>query len=296
MSARHRAALPPRRKTASRKLAPRKTPAAKKPAPRTNSAHYTPARRKPAARRRKTVARKAAPLRIRQPPPPRAADPLARKTGRRRTYYTPEFLAEAKRRIETTLQSTQSIAGDLGIDHRVLWRLVRREGWVRPEGSLRLRSLPPAMRIAMQVDAMVNASAHSRESGNPASDVQAAESAALGPRLRGDERSERPALDNTTIDRFEAAVLNELATVETMRANLGKEPQRPIDAERTARTLSVLTETMGKLQRQRLAAQPQPGNSYDDMPADIDEFRNELARRIDALIASEPDEGSPDGD
>ncbi len=28
-----------------------------------------------------------------------------------------------------------------------------------------------------------------------------------------------------------------------------------------------------------------------DMPADIDEFRNELARRIDAFVASRTDEG-----
>ena len=41
------------------------------------------------------------------------------------------------------------------MSHEVLWRLVRRHGWVRPEGSLRLRGLSPVMRLAAAVDAMV---------------------------------------------------------------------------------------------------------------------------------------------
>jgi hypothetical protein len=85
--------------------------------------------------------------------------------------------------------------------------------------------------------------------------------------------------------------------VETMRASLGKEPLRPMDAERTARTLSVLAETLSKLRRQRLAATPQAGSDHDnDMPADIDEFRNELARRIRAFIASRTDRGDAGAD
>src|SRR5204863_374505 len=84
--------------------------------------------------------------------------------------------------------------------------------------------------------------------GNPAATVQVDDPAALGPRWSlpatpigsGDERNEKPpSLDNTTIERLEAAVLKELATVETMRASLGSEPLRPADAERTARTLSL---------------------------------------------------------
>jgi len=173
----------------------------------------------------------------------------------------------------------------------VLWRLVRRYGWVRPERSLRLRGLSPAMRLAAEADALLAAAPSTGSSGNP--EPRAEEE--LGPRFRGDERVETPSHD-TTVERLEAAVLKELSTVETMRASLGEEPQRPIDAERTARTLSVLTETISKLRRLRMAARPQQEATYDDMPADIDEFRNELTRRIDALVASEPDEKDTEGD
>src|SRR6185312_3853084 len=133
----------------------RKTPAPAKP--RTNSAHYKPPRKKPAVSRRKTTSRKPAPMPVRQPPPPREADPVARQTGARLAYYTPEFLAEAKRRVEQTLQSTNAIAHDFGMDHGPLWRLIRRYGWVRPEGALRRpRGLSPVMRLAAQAEALVS--------------------------------------------------------------------------------------------------------------------------------------------
>jgi hypothetical protein len=102
------------------------------------------------------------------------------------------------------------------------------------------------------------------------------------------------AADNSAIERLERALLKELATVERMRASLKAEPLRPMDAERTARTLSVLTETLAKLRRLRLAAQPQQDTPDDIL--DIDEFRRDLARRIEAFVASQPDDECPDGD
>ena len=265
------------RKTSRRRAPPRKTARRKTAAPRT----------KPISLRRATPPRK-------EPPPPREFDPAAKKTGRRRTYFTAEFLAEAKRRVEQTAQSTQSLAGDFAMHPSVLWRLIEREGWVRPEAALGRRSLSPVMRIAAAVDAMANASAHSRESGNPATNTQASELEALGPRLRGDERMETAPPDTSAIDRLEAAVLRELSVVERMRASMRDEPLRPADAERTARTLSVLTETLAKLRRLRLGSAPHSGPDHDDDIPDIDAFRLDLARRIEAFVASQPDDECPE--
>ena len=93
-------------------------------------------------------------------------------------------------------------------------------------------------------------------------------------------------------------MLKELTTVETMRASLGAEPLRPMDAERTARTLSILTQTLHALTRLRGGAAPDSGSHDDDhdMPRDIDEFRRDLARRIDAFVASRTDARHGDGD
>ena len=93
-----------------------------------------------------------------------------------------------------------------------------------------------------------------------------------------------------TVARLHRAILDELAAVETLHANLKGRPQDAAGAARTARTLSSLTATLHKLQ----SLQCTPANSgsdHDDIPADIDEFRNELARRIEAFVASRTDEG-----
>lgn len=98
-----------------------------------------------------------------------------------------------------------------------------------------------------------------------------------------------------TIMRLHRAVLEELGAVEAMRARLKREPQNPADAERTARTLSSLTETLQKLQRLQCTLPDTELKNDDDMPADIDEFRRELARRIRAFVESRTERGNVDG-
>ena len=85
-----------------------------------------------------------------------------------------------------------------------------------------------------------------------------------------------------------------LADVEASRAQLAGMPQSPIDQERTARTYANLTATLQKLAplRCRVAhSESHTDNDYDDMPANLDEFRRDLARRIDAFVASRMDPG-----
>jgi len=95
--------------------------------------------------------------------------------------------------------------------------------------------------------------------------------------------------ENDLVARLRRAVLNELTVVESLRERLKNEPQSRVAAERTARTLSTLTDTLQKLQRLQCAV-PANGPDY-DIPADIDEFRRDLARRIDAFVASRADSG-----
>jgi len=85
-------------------------------------------------------------------------------------------------------------------------------------------------------------------------------------------------------------VLNELAAVERMRARLDAEPQSPLDAERTSRTLSSLTATLQRIQRIQAGLPATGADNDDDLPADPDAFRDALARRIEAFLASTPDE------
>jgi hypothetical protein len=285
-------------RSAARKCAPRKKPAPAKPKPQTNSAHYKPApRKKPAAPRRKTARKTTA--RKMSPHVTRRVTPFGVITVRsgRPLAYSADLKAHARHRFEETPESAYSIAADLGMHHVSLKRLAQREGWVR-RNPPPLRGITGVMRLADEVEALAKAesSAHSRESGNPAADTEAFELGPVGPRFRGDEGAD-DGPDTSAIDRLEAAVLKELAVVERMRAALGPEPLRPFDAQITARTLASLTETVSKLRRLRLAAQPHSGPTDDnDIPADIDEFRRELARRIEAFVASQPDDECTDGD
>jgi len=98
------------------------------------------------------------------------------------------------------------------------------------------------------------------------------------------------------IDRIERLVEQELAAEEASRAQFGLLPRAPGDAERCARTLAILTKTLQALARLRGGATTQGLRHDDDIPADIDEFRRDLARRIEACLESRPDDGSADGD
>jgi len=81
--------------------------------------------------------------------------------------------------------------------------------------------------------------------------------------------------------------VKELEAEEAARAALGTRPRPRYEAERCARTLSVLTQTLERLQR--LHAKSGGGKDGDDdpVPEDIDEFREALARRINAFVESE---------
>jgi hypothetical protein len=79
--------------------------------------------------------------------------------------------------------------------------------------------------------------------------------------------------------------------VRDIERRLGEAGQEAGDRERDARTLAVLVRTLRELAAFDEAAPQQPAVTEDDdpVPTDIDEFRRELARRIDALVASRTD-------
>jgi len=166
--------------------------------------------------------------------------------------YTPELLAHAKLRYEDTDETQDSIAADLGVSRRTLGNLAKKHGWAlrkdRPP-----RDLPQALKLEIEATkALPNAASPDAPS---------------------------------VADRLEAAVEKELRKVESLRSQFGNSAQRSIEAERIARTLATLTETLFKVRRLR-----NPANSVasddDDLPSDPDAFRHALAYRIEAFVRS----------
>jgi hypothetical protein len=69
------------------------------------------------------------------------------------------------------------------------------------------------------------------------------------------------------------------------------------ERERAARTLASLADTLRKLQALHSGTPISTGAfDHDDMPTDIDEFRNELAQRIRAFVQVRLDAGLLPGD
>ena len=209
--------------------------------------------------------------------------------------YTPELLADGRYRYEQTDESLISIASDFGVNRNTFRALAVREGWVRFKPPP--RDLSPAAKLLAQADDLRNVGLGAQNDVPSAPAATPVEGKAeLQPSNSADVASGAPALPplGETIARLHRAILEELAAVEAMRARLKREPQSPIDAERTARTLSSLTETLQKLQRLQCAL-PENELNNDDMSIDIDEFRNELARRINAFVDSRTGGGDAEG-
>jgi hypothetical protein len=75
------------------------------------------------------------------------------------------------------------------------------------------------------------------------------------------------------------------AQVRDIEDRLLRDAQPPDERERDARTLAVLVKTLRELSALDEAGAPPEAEDDDDGPRDIDEFRRDLARRMDAFVA-----------
>jgi hypothetical protein len=151
------------------------------------------------------------------------------------------------------------------------------------------------------------------ESGNPvlADGAEAEPPKVLGPRFRGGERRRVADPEEATatptlppsgggsalapvaadppslLDRMEQILEQLIAAEEAAPATGTRSPQ-------SARNLATLIQAMRALKGMRGNTSTDTGpieDDDDDLPTDIDEFRDALARRIEAFMESRPDEG-----
>ena len=125
------------------------------------------------------------------------------------------------------------------------------------------------------------------------------------PRNRSRDTAAPATLADQLQQQLRQAIERELAAIDTILAELGASEGPSPAAERTARTLASLTRTLKEVNRlheaaagtggaKSVAARTAADTDDDDMPRDIDEFRRELTRRIDAFVASRTDAGIRD--
>jgi hypothetical protein len=197
----------------------------------------------------------------------------------RRCKFSPELEARGRYLFEETNASIADIAFELGIHKGTVPIVAKRRNWKRYVPPP--HDVPPATRILVEADGLERR----REAVQSGSDGE--------PALPAQPDGASGESESDLVARLRRAVLNELTVIESLRNRLKSEPQSRVAAERTARTLSTLTDTLQKLQRLQCAV-PANGPDY-DMPVDIDEFRRELARRIRIFVESRTERGNVDG-
>jgi hypothetical protein len=226
-------------------------------------------------------------------------------------HYSPELLAAMRHAYENTDKPLPRVAADFKIGITTLQWLRDKEGWSKR--SERVRDCPRGAQLLEAAKALgaaqVNDATHHdrhpealgqrpslegctpQHQGPPSFEAHSLRS--LAPQDDGDALAQAdPNSALSPIDRLEALVVKEIAAEEAVRARLQREPRRRAHAERCARTLSILAQTLRSLQQQRCGRSTDDETIHDDdMPADIDEFRRALARRIDAFVASRADAG-----
>jgi hypothetical protein len=249
--------------------------------------------------------------------------------------FTPESIEDMRHRYEETDEPQEAIAADYNIHRATLDRLAKREGWKlrkdRPPRCLPRdiavsrkadRALREAVGMAETAKSVLDTTASlpteavphpspppatptPNPSPQPPRDVTVAGAPAGGgePAAASGEGTESRDVNSriavgdhsarlSRAEELEREIEEQLADVKRLRA-LGP---LPIDAERTARTLERLTDTLFKVQRLRAieTGATAPVDDFDDIPEDIDEFRHALARRIEAFIETWSDGSVPD--
>ena len=182
----------------------------------------------------------------------------------------PELVAEGKRLYETTMTTIADIAALMGVSRRTLENRIVEWNWKRrrqPSGAIDI------------FHAVRGAAAAVATAETPPPDA-----AIAAPALA----QQRAAL----AVRIQNVVEREMAVVERVVNLLG--PADEAEAERTVRTLAGITRTLREIAALNQPDEVTPPNETDNdpIPRDIDEFRNELARRINALIDDRGDEES----
>jgi hypothetical protein len=199
---------------------------------------------------------------------------------------TDEAWAQMRHDYEHTDRPIDEICADHGISSGTLRDRVRRWDWTRRRLAIPDEGPPPLPaprfdppRAAVPPPAPAASVPAAEHDTGPAAPVLAP------PIASGQAASEPLPVDPALIaQRLQGAVARVLPAIETTLGNLAATTAHPREMERAARALAALTRTLRELNA-LLAQHPVP---KDEGPTNIDEFRRDLARKIDQIIAARP--------
>jgi hypothetical protein len=167
---------------------------------------------------------------------------------------SPALVTEARRLYEDTNVPVRDIAALVGLSERTLYTRIHKWKWRMRRDRVPDFELDQAATIE-----------HVRETPLPQPEADRSQTGDAG-----------------LTERLQRAVERELTAVETLLAKLGAAPG-DADAERSARTLAMLSRVLRELARLQ---RDEKEEARDDSPHeyhDLDAFRRELAERLDRL-------------
>lgn len=197
---------------------------------------------------------------------------------------TPEAWAQVRRDYEHTGRTIHEICAEHGFSTGTLRDRVRRWKWTRRRAPIQSDGPPPlpAPQVAAPpADAVAPpAEAEAARLPSVAPDVAVVIAGAAAPHVAAEDIGAPP--DPAVVARrLQAALARVLPAVEAVLTQLAAASAHPREMEIAARSLGSLTRALRELNA-LLGRYPAPGEE----PPDIEEFRRDLARRIDAIIAS----------
>lgn len=185
--------------------------------------------------------------------------------------FTPEQIEAARRLYENPQTPVDDVAASLGIARGTLKSRIEEWGWPKRRTG---PPVPPA-----------NKTRSSRRGPARRRRITSKGKKELRPQTRARSPSIAPVL--TTPEalavRVQRVVERELDAIDSVLSVLGVADSA--DAERSARTLASLARALTEVMRLTVPEQTPDPDEDDAMPRDLDEFRRELARRIEALAA-----------
>jgi transposase-like protein len=197
---------------------------------------------------------------------------------------SPETWIQIRYEYEHTDKPVDDICLDHGVSPSTLRERMRRWRWTRRRQPISAEG-PPPIPIAHAAP-LAPFVAPAGALAPPQPDAGASDTAAAAPGPGAAPRDAPPPDPAAIVPRLQGAVARVLPAIEAIVAQLAAGPMPPREMERAARALGSLTRTLRELNT-LLADQPaRRCCECEDMPEDIDAFRIDLARRINAFVAS----------
>jgi hypothetical protein len=200
---------------------------------------------------------------------------------------TPDLTSDAWAQIRHDYEHTDKPVQDICLEHgttsNTLRDRVRRWGWTPRRLPIPAEGPPPTP--APQIDhaaplvpivAQIDTAAPSQPD---APGIEPAPGSAV-PHVAGSD--DAPAEPAQIARRLQGAIARVLPAIEATLATLAARTTHPREMERAARALGALTRTLRELK----TLLGQHGVPDDKGHANLDEFRRELARKMDAVIAA----------